>query len=139
MAKRQTKPNALRRVSPFLTESALARIMVAAMAATACLGSADKVNASGSVAPSTIAPTRLSMMMQPSPSAQSGARFAQQPLIQLRDASDLPVNESGVVVTASIASGGGTLGGTLTATTDASGVAGFKDLSIAGAGGGRTL
>jgi hypothetical protein len=79
------------------------------------------------------------MMIQPSPNAQSGSPFAQQPLVQLRDASDQPVNQSDVLVTASIGSGDGTLGGTLTATTDATGVAGFKDLSITGADGARTL
>jgi hypothetical protein len=139
MAKRPNEWNALRRVSPLLTESALLRIAAAALVATACLGGADKVTSSDTGARLTIAPTRLSMMVQPSANAQSGAPFARQPLIQLRDASDQPVNQSGIVVTASIASGGGTLGGTLTATTDASGVAGFQDLSITGADGGRTL
>ena len=42
--------------------------------------------------------------------------------------------QSGVVVTAAIASGTGTLGGTATATTNASGVASFTNLSIAGSG-----
>ena len=39
-----------------------------------------------------------------------------------------------MVVTASIASGGGTLEGTITATTDASGFAKFGDLGISGTG-----
>src|SRR5205823_933548 len=40
---------------------------------------------------------------------------------------------------AAIATGGGTLGGTLTATTNASGAASFTDLSITGTAGDRTL
>jgi hypothetical protein len=42
-------------------------------------------------------------------------------------------------VTAAIATGGGTLGGTVTATTNASGAATFTDLSITGTAGSRTL
>src|SRR2546429_950101 len=44
-----------------------------------------------------------------------------------------------VTVTAAIASGGGTLGGTLTATTNGSGVASFTNLAITGPAGDRTL
>src|SRR4029077_3512066 len=49
------------------------------------------------------------------------------------------VGQNGVVVTAAIATGAGALGGTLTATTNASGVATFTDLVITGAAGDRTL
>jgi hypothetical protein len=83
--------------------------------------------------------TQLSVSTQPSPSAVSGAPFGIQPGIQLLDALGSPVSQSGVVVTATIASGGGTLGGTTTATTDNSGVATFTYLSISGAPGSRTL
>ena len=83
--------------------------------------------------------TQLSITTQPSSSAPSGTAFAQQPVLQLRDASGNPVSQSGVTVTVAIASGGGTLGGTTSATTNASGVAGFTDLSITGAAGDRTL
>jgi len=65
--------------------------------------------------------------------------FAQQPVIQLRDASGNPVSQSEVSVTAAIATGGGTLGGTLSATTNGSGVATFTDLEITGTAGDRTL
>src|SRR5205823_4009799 len=85
------------------------------------------------------AATQLSITTQPSSSAQSGTAFAQQPVVQLRDASGNPVGQTGVTVTAAIATGGGTLGGTLTATTNASGVASFTDLSITGTAGDRTL
>ena len=76
---------------------------------------------------------------QPSTSAASGASFGQQPGIQLRDASNNAVSQSGVVVTATIATGGGSLGGTATATTNSSGVASFTNLAITGVAGARTL
>src|ERR1051325_10846165 len=83
--------------------------------------------------------TQVTITTQPSNSAQSGVAFAQQPELQLRDASGNPVSQSGVAVTAAIATGGGTLGGTLTATTNGSGVASFANLSITGVAGDRTL
>ena len=83
--------------------------------------------------------TKLSVATQPSSSAANGATFSQQPSIQLRDAPNNPVNQAGVVVTAAIASGGGTLGGTKTATTNSSGIAAFTDLSVTGTMGDRTL
>src|SRR5256886_4584549 len=68
--------------------------------------------------------------------AQSGVAFAQQPAIQVRDAAGNPVNQAGVVVTAANATGGGALGGTLTATTLGTGGASFTDLAIRGTAGG---
>ncbi|HJR36595.1 MAG TPA: Ig-like domain-containing protein, partial [Gemmatimonadales bacterium] len=94
---------------------------------------------SGGVTLGAGAATQLFIATQPSATAQSGAALAQQPQIQLRDASNNPVAQSGVVVTAAIASGGGTLGGSTTATTNASGLATFTNLSISGVVGGRTL
>ena len=83
--------------------------------------------------------TRLAVATQPSPTATSGTPFARQPVVQLVDASGTPVAQSGVSITATIASGGGTLGGSATRTTDGSGAAHFTDLSIAGPDGTRTL
>src|SRR5204862_7900400 len=83
--------------------------------------------------------TQLTVTTQPSATAQSGVPFTQQPVIQVRDVSGNPVNQSGVTVTAAIATGGGTLGGTLTATTTGTGVATFTNLAITGAAGDRTL
>ncbi len=85
------------------------------------------------------AAAKLAIARQPSASAASGVAFAQQPEIQLLDAAGNPVSGGGVVVTAAIATGGGTLGGTLTASTNASGVATFFNLSITGTSGSRTL
>ena len=81
--------------------------------------------------------SQLAIVTQPSSTAQSGAAFAQQPVLQARDVWNNPV--SGVVVTAAIATGGGTLGGTKTATSDPDGLADFTDLSITGSAGNRTL
>jgi hypothetical protein len=83
--------------------------------------------------------SKLAITTQPSTSAQSGVVFGQQPVIQLQDASGNDVSEEGVEVTVAIASGGGALGGTLTATTDADGVATFAGLAITGTTGVRTL
>lgn len=55
-----------------------------------------------------------------------------QPEVVVKDASGAPI--AGVEVTAAIASGSGTLEGTTTATTNASGVAKFGDLGVAGTG-----
>src|SRR5947208_16297501 len=79
------------------------------------------------------------MTTEPSATAQSGVAFAQQPVVQLRDGAGNAVSQAGVTVTAAIATGGGTLGGTLTVVTNGSGVASFTDLTISGAAGGRTL
>jgi hypothetical protein len=78
--------------------------------------------------------TQLAITTQPSATVTSGLPFAQQPVIALRDAANVAAGQAGVVVTAAIASGGGTLGGTLTATTNSGGVATFTGLSISGSG-----
>jgi len=85
----------------------------------------------------TIAPPPspvLAVVTQPSAKSISGAPLPQQPAIQLRSASGQALAQGGVVVTAAIGSGGGTLGGDVSKTTDASGKATFTDLSITGNG-----
>ena len=57
-------------------------------------------------------------------------------MIQLRDANGNAVSQAGVSVT--VTASGGTLGGTASATTNASGVATFSGLSISGLAGGYT-
>ena len=96
---------------------------------------------SGSLTPATSASftvtagtsTQLAMVTQPS-GAVSGTAFTTQPVVELRSALNLPVPQSGVIVTVAKASGNGTLSGTLTATTNASGRATFTNLSITGSG-----
>src|SRR5207253_8986380 len=95
--------------------------------------------ASGPVTVSLRDALPISLTTQPSATAQSGVPFAQQPVVQLRDGAGNPVSQAGVTVTAAIATGGGTLGGTVTAATNGSGVASFTDLAISGATGDRTL
>ena len=81
----------------------------------------------------------LALTTQPSTAATSGAPLATQPVVQLRDAEGANVAQAGVDVTASLASGSGTLGGTATRATDANGRATFTDLSISGPSGSYTL
>jgi hypothetical protein len=76
----------------------------------------------------------LAITTQPSTSAASGAAFATQPVVQLKDPDGNDQTESGVSVTASLASGTGTLGGTVTRATDGNGTATFTDLQITGSG-----
>ena len=82
---------------------------------------------------------KLVMVTEPSATASAGVAFAQQPSVQLQDNFGNNVSLSGRTVTASVASGAGTLAGTLTATTNGSGLATFVNLRIDGATGTRTL
>jgi hypothetical protein len=91
--------------------------------------------ASSIAAASAPAATKVVYTTQPSTSATSGATLAQQPVVQLQDASSNPVAHSGVPVTISL-SGTGTLGGTATVNTDGTGKATFSGLSITHSGGG---
>ena len=65
---------------------------------------------------------QLSITLQPGSPSRSGAAFSPQPAIQVEDAFGNAVSQSGVSITAAILTGGGTLGGTLSATTNASGL-----------------
>ena len=76
----------------------------------------------------------IAITANPPVSALSGEVFdpVVQPAVQVKDASGTPV--TGAQVIAVIASGSGTLEGTATARTNASGVAKFADLGIRGTG-----
>lgn len=80
------------------------------------------------------AKTKLAMDTQPSTTATTATPFATQPAVQLQDAAGNDVAEASVTITAAKQSGSGTLGGTLTAVTDGTGVATFTDLQITGTG-----
>jgi adhesin/invasin len=84
-------------------------------------------------------PARLAMTGLPSAGARSRVPFGTQPSIQLQDASGNPVAHAGVEVSASIASGGGTLGGQASVLTNGEGRADYTDLAIIGSPGTRTL
>ena len=80
---------------------------------------------------------QLSITRQPSGNVQSGVPFPTQPAILVKDVRGTPIG--GIVVTAELATGGGALGGTLTATSSASGTATFSNLFISGLTGTRKL
>jgi alpha-tubulin suppressor-like RCC1 family protein len=81
----------------------------------------------------------LGIATQPPSNAQSGVALTQVPVVELRDKDGARFAQAGVTLTASIADGGGTLGGTTTRMTDADGGATFSDLVISGTVGPRTL
>jgi hypothetical protein len=85
------------------------------------------------------APARLALATQPSSQATSGVPLAQPPVVQLLDAQGSPSAQEGVEVKVTLASGGGTLGGATSRTTDANGQAAFTDLALSGRPGARTL
>ncbi len=94
---------------------------------------------SGSIALSAGPAARLIIVTQPSSSAQSGVPFAQQPAIQVADGAGNPVSFGGASITGGIATGGGTLTGIASKSTNAQGLATFTDLAITGTPGPRTL
>ena len=71
--------------------------------------------------------------------AVSGVPLVPQPTLRLEDAAGVPIAREGVVVTVQIASGGGSLDGATTATSDPSGQVAFTDLAIRGSPGVRRL
>lgn len=84
-------------------------------------------------------PPQLALSTQPGTTATSGIPLGPQPVVQLQDASGAPVQQGGVLVTAGITSGGGTLLGNTSVNTNSGGQAAFTDLAIAGSPGDRTL
>ena len=82
---------------------------------------------------------RLGVTTQPSPLAVTGVALTVQPTVQLEDSAGNIVVLAGVPVTASIATGGGTIGGTVTVNSDVAGLAAFADLSLSGIAGAVTL
>ena len=82
---------------------------------------------------------RLALAVTPPAAATAGVPLSPQPVLQLQDADGNDVVREGVAVTAQISSGDGTLTGTTTVTSDATGRATFTDLAILGPPGTRTL
>ncbi len=87
---------------------------------------------SASVTVGAGAPTQLGVFTQPA-GAVSGVAFTTQPVIEIRDAGGNRVTSATTAVTAAIASGSGTLVGTVTVNAVA-GVATFTNLRLDGAG-----
>jgi adhesin/invasin len=94
--------------------------------------------ASNSIVLGAGAATQLAVTTQPSSAATNDVVLAQQPVVQLQDASGNAVSASGIAITAelvTVSGGPAVLGGTLTANTDSSGAAAFSDLKITGTAG----
>ena len=85
------------------------------------------------------APAAMVFVTAPGGTAQNGAAFTQQPVLQLRDQFGNNSPTAAVQVTVAVLTGGGTLGGTVTVASNASGVVTFTNLAITGAVGARTL
>ncbi len=91
------------------------------------------------VATAPVGPSALSIATQPGATVQNTVPFAQQPVIQLKGAGGANLATPGVVVSVALQTAGPALRGTLTATTNASGVATFTNLSLLGANGTNAL
>jgi len=92
----------------------------------------------GAACTDVLPPLTLAVKTEPSTSATSGTALATQPAVQLKDAIGANLAKRGVMVTASLASGTGTLANA-TAATDGSGMATFNGLTITGAAGNYRL
>ncbi|HTI03668.1 MAG TPA: Ig-like domain-containing protein, partial [Gemmatimonadales bacterium] len=93
----------------------------------------------GTISPSSAAVTvnaaaasQVVMVTQPASWTSGTTLGSTQPAVRLQDAFNNNVLQSGVTVTASKASGTGTLSGTLSVLTNASGIATFTNLSVTG-------
>jgi hypothetical protein len=98
--------------------------------------------ASGNViGPPDDSPTALALLTPPPATAQTGAPFPAQPVVQALNASGEAVAAAGITVAASLASSpaGAALSGTTTLTTSADGRAAFTNLALTGPAGMYTL
>jgi hypothetical protein len=82
---------------------------------------------------------QLVITTEPSRTAAAGVPLEQQPKLQLEDPFGAPLAREGLSVTVQVATGGGSVGGTTTAKSDANGVVSFQDLEVRGQTGSRTL
>ena len=98
---------------------------------------AGTVSASVQVTVTPGAAFQLGLRTQPLGGAIGGP-LATQPVVEIRDAAGNLVSTASATVTAALASGGGSLSGTVVVATSG-GVATFTDLGIAGVAGARTM
>lgn len=82
---------------------------------------------------------KLGMSVQPSSGPTNDVAFSTQPQVVVQDTGGVTVPLSGTTITAALASGTGTLGGTLTAVTASTGIATFSNLKITGTAGPFTI
>lgn len=95
--------------------------------------------ASGAITLAAGNATQLAFITPPPAAATNGSLLSPQPVVELRDGSGNPVLTEGVPVTASLASGSGSLLGTLTALTAPNGRATFTNLELRGLPGGYVI
>jgi hypothetical protein len=84
-------------------------------------------------------PAVMAITTHPAGGSAAGAPFVPQPVVQLRDALGNDARQAGVTVTATLASGPGTLGGTTSVPTNSDGRAIFTNLAVTGAAGNYAL
>jgi hypothetical protein len=96
-------------------------------------------NSSGGTGPTPGLAAALAMAIQPGVTAPNRTVLSPGPAIQVVDGNGAVVDTLGIPVTVAVQSGGGSLTGTTTVLTNASGVATFSDLQIAGTVGNRVL
>ncbi len=106
---------------------------------TASPGSSPLTVSSAAIQVTAGAAAALALTTAPGSTVESGVALSPQPVVQLRDAAGNSVSQSGVVITATIESGGGTLSGTNAATTGTDGSAAFTNLALTGTVGPQTL
>ena len=108
------------------------RLVCAGILASCAACGGGKSDSTPTVPVPILTPSKLAVLTQPV-GAPSGAPLATQPVIEIQSASGVRVTSATNTVTAAIASGSGTLGGTTTVTASG-GVATFTNLSVTGVG-----
>ena len=110
-------------------------------AAAVAAGLASSLLACGGSDPGTAPPipARLGLLTEPAVSASAGIPLTTQPVVQVRDVAGAPVSSRGILVSASLGSGTGTLTGGTSIRTDGDGRAAFQDLTLNGPTGPRTI
>src|SRR4051794_12950785 len=87
----------------------------------------------------TVHATALALVTQPAVQAENRISLTAQPVVELQDAQGAAVAQAGIPVTASIATGGGSLIGETTVNTASNGRAAFTQLAVSGLAGPHTL
>jgi hypothetical protein len=122
---------------PTIVSVALGSITGVKVGTTNVTARAGTVSASVAVTVTPGPAFQLGLRTQPIGGTIGGALTAQ-PVVEIRDAAGNLVSSASATVTAALASGGGTLSGTLAVSTTG-GVATFTDLGVAGIAGARTM
>lgn len=110
-----------------------ALLVLGAAIVAACSGSKDITG------PPLGTAAGLVMVVQPPASVADRATLTPAPVVQVVDRAGTPVDTAGLTITAAIATGGGSLLGTTTLNTNASGQVTFSNLKLAGTVGAKAL